>query len=121
MHKHISSFDIFSIINLHRCSKETKEAAYRSPVRPIVEYASPVWDPHTKADTDKFLFLFIYNPESHYGIVGSGFPLLFSIRQWRVFNVPGTGPVYGASRFTSLAKDIIHLGEESVMTQPVNQ
>ena len=39
--------------NLHKCSKDTKEAAYRSLVRPLVEYASPVWDPHTKADTDK--------------------------------------------------------------------
>ena len=79
-----------------------------------------------------FLFLFIYNPESHQGIIGSGpkniqslllsgFPLLFSIRQWRVFDMPGTGPVHGTSSFTSLAKDILPLGEESVMTQPVNQ
>ena len=30
-----------------------REAAYRSLVRPLVEYISPVWDPHTKADTDK--------------------------------------------------------------------
>ena len=33
--------------NLRKCPKETKELAYRTLVRPIVEYASPVWDPHT--------------------------------------------------------------------------
>ena len=32
--------------NLHFCSKEVKETAYLSFVRPILEYAGIVWDPH---------------------------------------------------------------------------
>ena len=36
--------------NLKKCPKETKELAYRSLVRPILEYASPVWDPHTQCN-----------------------------------------------------------------------
>ena len=39
--------------NLKKCSAETKYMAYRSLVRPLLEYSSPVWDPHTKAETDK--------------------------------------------------------------------
>ena len=32
--------------NLHNCSSVTKASAYLSLVRPIMEYASCVWDPH---------------------------------------------------------------------------
>ena len=32
--------------NLHKCSKEVKETAYLTLVRPSLEYASCVWDPH---------------------------------------------------------------------------
>ena len=32
--------------NLFSCPKEVKEAAYKSMVRPILEYGSTVWDPH---------------------------------------------------------------------------
>ena len=32
--------------NLSNCSSETKASAYLSLVRPIMEYASCVWDPH---------------------------------------------------------------------------
>ena len=39
--------------NLKKCSKETKELAYRSMVRPILEYASPVWDPHTQSNINQ--------------------------------------------------------------------
>jgi len=33
--------------NLYSCNQTTKLLAYRSLVRPLVEYASSVWDPHT--------------------------------------------------------------------------
>ena len=32
--------------NLYNCSKEIKSRAYLTLIRPILEYASPVWDPH---------------------------------------------------------------------------
>ena len=32
--------------NLHKCNSDTKCMAYTSLVRPALEYASPVWDPH---------------------------------------------------------------------------
>ena len=31
---------------MYNCSKEIKSRAYLTLVRPILEYASPVWDPH---------------------------------------------------------------------------
>ena len=32
--------------NLSSCPQDIKEVAYKGLVRPILEYASPVWDPH---------------------------------------------------------------------------
>ena len=32
--------------NLGRCTTKTKATAYTALVRPVLEYASPVWDPH---------------------------------------------------------------------------
>ena len=32
--------------NLWPCLQDVKEMAYKGLVRPILEYASPVWDPH---------------------------------------------------------------------------
>ena len=32
--------------NLSSCSQDVKEMAYKGLVRPILEYFSPVWDPH---------------------------------------------------------------------------
>ena len=32
--------------NLGRCTTKTKATAYTTLVRPVLEYASPVWDPH---------------------------------------------------------------------------
>ena len=34
--------------NLSSCPEGVKEAAYKAIVRPHVEYASSVWDPHFK-------------------------------------------------------------------------
>ena len=51
--KHANNMCFFLSRNLHKCSKDTEEAACWSLVRLLVEYASLVWDPHTKADTDK--------------------------------------------------------------------
>jgi hypothetical protein len=38
--------------NLRKCPKLVKEKAYLTYVRPITEYASTVWDPHTKENID---------------------------------------------------------------------
>ena len=32
--------------NLSSCTQDVKETAYKGLVQPILEYASPVWDPH---------------------------------------------------------------------------
>ena len=32
--------------NLFSCPKDVRESAYKGLVRPILEYGSPVWDPH---------------------------------------------------------------------------
>ena len=39
--------------NLYNCSKEIKSKAYLTLVCPILEYASPVWDPHLIKDSDQ--------------------------------------------------------------------
>ena len=39
--------------NLHAAPPQTKERCYQALVRPILEYASSVWDPWTKTNIDK--------------------------------------------------------------------
>ena len=39
--------------NLNIGSTKVKENAYQTLVRPIVEYASPVWDPYLKTEIDR--------------------------------------------------------------------
>ena len=39
--------------NLSNCPRPVKEQAYKTYVRPILEYASTVWDPHTKELTSQ--------------------------------------------------------------------
>ena len=34
--------------NLRGCSKPVKDQAYKTYVKPVLEYACPIWDPHTK-------------------------------------------------------------------------
>ena len=39
--------------NLHMCPRGTKELAYKALVRPLLEYASPAWNPHTSRNIEK--------------------------------------------------------------------
>ena len=39
--------------NLHMCPQNLKETAYKSLIRPHLEYASPAWSPHTTRNIDK--------------------------------------------------------------------
>jgi len=39
--------------NLHHCPSHVKCNCYKSMVRPIVEYASPIWDPYTSININK--------------------------------------------------------------------
>ena len=39
--------------NLHSCPTSVKEKCFKSLTRPIMEYASCVWDPHTRRNKDK--------------------------------------------------------------------
>ena len=39
--------------NTHFCPRKTKADAYKSLVRPVVEYTSTVWSPHTKKNITK--------------------------------------------------------------------
>ena len=38
----------FHARNIHQCCSKIKQIYYTICIRPTVEYASPVWDPHTK-------------------------------------------------------------------------
>ena len=39
--------------NFRECSNEVRKATYTTMVRPVLEYASSVWDPHQKEDIDR--------------------------------------------------------------------
>ena len=43
----------FIKLNLYNCSKEIKSKACLTLVCPILEYASPVWDPHLVKDCEQ--------------------------------------------------------------------
>ena len=45
--KKASNTTAFLSRNLSSCPKATREACYKTFVRPQVEYAATVWDPHT--------------------------------------------------------------------------
>ena len=38
----------FVMRNLHQCPQDIKVSAYKTLVRPLIEYSSSVWEPHTK-------------------------------------------------------------------------
>ena len=43
----------FMACNIAQCCRKVKQTAYVTYIRPIVEYASHVWDPHTKRNANK--------------------------------------------------------------------
>ena len=51
--KKANSTRAFLARNIPRCCRNVKQMAYATYIRPTVEYASPVWDPHTKRNTNK--------------------------------------------------------------------
>ena len=46
--KKASSTSAFLQRNIHVCPRQTKVLCYKAPVRPVMEYACTVWDPHTQ-------------------------------------------------------------------------
>lgn len=56
---------------LAKATRETKLLAYKTYVIPLLEYASPVWDPHTQANIDKLESIqrksvrFVFNAYRH--------------------------------------------------------
>ena len=51
--KKVNSTRAFLARNIPRCCRKVKQMAYTTYIRPTVECASPVWDPHTKRNTNK--------------------------------------------------------------------
>ena len=51
--KKANSTRAFLARNIPRCCRKVKQMAYTTYIRPIVEYATQVWDPHTKRNTNK--------------------------------------------------------------------
>ena len=51
--KKANSTRAFLARNISRRCRKVKQMAYTTYIRPTVEYASPVWDPHTKRNTNK--------------------------------------------------------------------
>ena len=39
--------------NIHQCPRETKVLCYKTLLRPVIEYASIIWDPHTNANISR--------------------------------------------------------------------
>ena len=52
--KKANSTRAFLARNIPRCCRKVKQMAHTTYIRPIVEYASPVWDPRTKRNTNIF-------------------------------------------------------------------
>ena len=51
--KKANSTRAFLARSIPRCCRKAKQMAYATYIRPIVEYATPLWDPHTKRNTNK--------------------------------------------------------------------
>ena len=61
--------------NMYSCPQPVKEACYQTLVRPIIEYAGMVWDPHTQANINRLEAVnrraarFVTNDYSYYSSV----------------------------------------------------
>ncbi|XP_056006769.1 uncharacterized protein LOC130050570 [Ostrea edulis] len=51
--KRANSTSAFLRRNIHQCPRETKALCYKALVRPLLEYASVIWDPHTTENINK--------------------------------------------------------------------
>lgn len=51
--KKANSTRAFLSRNFSHCSQKIKEATYTTFIRPIVEYAAPIWDPHTQKNVNR--------------------------------------------------------------------
>ena len=55
--KKANSTRAFLARNIPRCNRKVKQMAYSTYIRQTVEYSSPVWDPHTKRNTNKIVIV----------------------------------------------------------------
>ena len=82
-------------------SRKVKERAYKAVIRPIIEYASSVWDPYTKKSNSKIEMVqrrvarFIFNRHHNTSIVEGTLEIL----EW-----PTLQQCQHAARFTILYK-----------------
>ena len=61
--------------NLSRCPQKLKETAYISLVRPTLEYAASVWDPHLIKDRNSLEAVQRKAARFVYGVTGGGLAL----------------------------------------------
>ena len=51
--KKANSTRAFLARNIPQCCRKVRQMVYATYIRPIVEYALPAWDPHSKRDTNR--------------------------------------------------------------------
>jgi hypothetical protein len=52
--KKASNISAFLQRNLHQLPRKSKAQSYQTLVRPLMEYACTIWDPHTKENINKY-------------------------------------------------------------------
>ena len=71
--------------NIKQASTTVKSQAYKTIVRPQLEYASAIWDPHTAKDThnlnkiQNYAARWVYHDYSHYTLLQSSLVLFYKI------------------------------------------
>ena len=69
--KKASNISAFLQRNLHQLPRKSKAQCYQTLVRPLMEYACTIWDPHTKENINKLEAVqrrsarFVYNDQTH--------------------------------------------------------